>query len=313
MEMTGVSTQFDSLRFSAPECRRLAMALALSLAVHLLGWGGYEFGRTFNLWQRFHLPPLMLFTKIKPAQPLPESEPVVFVDVNPAQATAKAPKNARYFSTHNSQAANPETGRNKDVPQINGRQTDVPMVENAPRTQQPSPSELQAKPQVSPEQLAMNAGDLTLGKPLETRPEEQTQPRPRTVKQALAQQNQVPGVKMQENGGVPRHATIPSFDVKVTGFAEYDKRFIDAVRQRWYDLLDSQGFALDRRGKVVLRFHLNYDGSISGMTITENTVGYLYGYLCQKSVLDGVPYEHFPSDMRLKLGDYADAQFTFFY
>jgi len=30
-------------------------------------------------------------------------------------------------------------------------------------------------------------------------------------------------------------------------------------------------------------------------------------------VTDAEPFERFPSDMRLKLGNYADVQFTFYY
>jgi len=321
MDMTGVGTQFDSLRFSGFESRRLAMALALSLAAHLLVWGGYEFGKTFNLWQRLHLPPLTLFAKIKPAQPVAQpSEPIVFVDVSPAQATTEAPKNAKYFGVHNSIAANPEMDRNKEMPQINGRQTDVPKVEDTRRTAQLGRSEVQPLPQTSPSlpkktqmQLAMNAGDLTLGKPLEAQPAEQIQPRPRTLKQALAQQSQLPGQKMKQDGGVHRHAIAPSLTVKVTGFSEYDRRFIEMVDQRWWNLLASQMFTMDRTGKVVLLFRLNYDGSITDMKIAENTVGDLLGYVCEKAVLDNVPFQPWPTNMRLELGDYCDVQFTFYY
>ncbi len=294
------------------------MALALSLAAHLLVWGGYELGKTFNLWQRLHLPPLMLFTKIKPAQPpVQHTEPIVFVDVNPAQATTEVPKDTKYFGVHNSRAANPEAKRDTKVPQLNGKQTEVPKTEDVPRpdfakpqpTAQPSPK----PPEKSPEQLAMNTGDLTLGKPLAPQPEEQPQPRPRTLRQALAMQNQLPGQVMKQEGGVRRHAIAPSLDVKVTGFSDYDRRFIEEVTQRWYDLLESQRFTLDRTGRVVLQFRLNYDGSISDMRIAENTVGDLLGYVCQKAVLDNAPFERWPTNMRLELGDYCDVQFTFYY
>lgn len=312
--MTGVDTQFDSLRFSGSESRRLAALLALSLAAHLLVWGGYEIGRIVNLWPQLRLPPLTLFTKIKPSPPVQTSEPIVFVDVNPAQAT-EAPKNTKYFGVHNSHAANPDADRNKNVPQINGKQTEVAKTEDTPRLDfskvPPAPQPAQKPQQKSPPQLAMNSGDLTLGKPQELRPEEQ--PRPRTLKQALAMQKQLPGQMMKQEGGVQRHAIAPSLDVKVTGFSDYDRRFIEQVSQHWYGLLESQRFALDRTGKVVLRFRLNCDGSISEMTIAENTVGDLLGYVCQKAVMDNAPFERWPTNMRLELGDYCDVQFTFYY
>ena len=70
MVMTGVSTEVDSLRFSSRESKRLAWAFALSLLAHLVAWGGYEGGKAINLWSRFHLPPFMLFTKLKPTPPV---------------------------------------------------------------------------------------------------------------------------------------------------------------------------------------------------------------------------------------------------
>jgi hypothetical protein len=280
-----------------------------------LVWGGYEIGRTFNLWPRLHLPALMLFTKIKPAQPPVQQTELIFVPVPPDQTTTQAPKNTRYFGVHSSRAANPGAKRDTKVPQLNGKQTEVVRTEDAPRLNlskiPPAPQPSQKPQPESQTQLAMNSGDLTLGKPQELRPEEQ--PRPRTLKQALAMQNQLPGQLMKQEGGIRRHAIAPSLDVKVTGFSDYDRRFIEQVTQHWYDLLESQRFTLDRTGKVVLRFRLNYDGSISEMTIAENTVGDLLGYVCQKAVMDNAPFERWPTNMRLELGDYCDVQFTFYY
>ena len=311
--MTGAGIQLDSLRFSSLESRRLAWVFALSLLVHLLAWGGYEAGKEFNLWQRLHLPPLLLFTKIKPAQPSArESVPIEFVDVNPAQATTEAPKNAKYYSNQNSRAANPDANRDANTPQLNGTQTEVVKTEDVPR---PDFSKLQPSMQPSREELAarqQNAGDLTLGNPSATPSAEL--PRPRTLQQALAQQNRLPGVTMKQDGGVRHEALVPSLDVKATAFGAYDAAFIQAVTQRWYDLLDSRQFARDRSGKVVLRFRLNYDGRISEMEVMQNTVGDLLGYVCQKAVMDPAPYAQWPSDMRAEVGlDYREITFTFYY
>jgi len=256
---------------------------------------------------------LMLFTKIKPAQPAPQqSVPIEFVDVNPAQATTEAPKNAKYYSNQNSHAANPDANRDANTPQLNGTQTEVVKTEDVPR---PDFSKLQPSMQPSREELAarqQNAGDLTLGNPSATQSAEL--PRPRTLQQALAQQNRLPGVTMKQDGGVRHEALVPSLDVKATAFGAYDAAFIQAVTQRWYDLLDSRQFARDRSGKVVLRFRLNYDGRISEMEVMQNTVGDLLGYVCQKAVMDPAPYAQWPSDMRAEVGlDYREITFTFYY
>ena len=54
--MTVAGTQLNSLRLSGLENRRLALALALSLAAHLLTWGGYEAGKDVGWWQVWHWP-----------------------------------------------------------------------------------------------------------------------------------------------------------------------------------------------------------------------------------------------------------------
>ena len=199
-----------------------------------------------------------------------------------------------------------------NVPQLNGKQTEVAKTENVPR---PDLNQLQlARP--APQQKlqpAVQPGDLTLGKPEDSRQPEQ--PRPRTVSKALAQQTQrLPGVQMKQEGGTPRPALVPSFDVKATPFGAYDAAFIEAVTQRWYDLLDSRQFAMDRTGKVMLRFHLNYDGSIDDMKVLENTVGDVLGYVCQKAVTDPAPFAPWPGDMRRMIGEnYREITFTFYY
>ena len=119
---------------------------------------------------------------------------------------------------------------------------------------------------------------------------------------------------MKQEGGVRREALVPSLDVKATPFGAYDAAFIQAVTQRWYDLLDSRQFARDRSGKVVLRFHLNYDGRVTDMEVMENTVGDLLGYVCQKAVMDPAPFAEWPWDMRAMVGqNYREITFTFYY
>ncbi len=290
------------------------MVLALSLAVHLLGWGGYAAGKDFGWWQQLHWPawlPRLAIMKIMPA-PAPQNNEAQLTFVEVAQPAAEVPQNTKYYSSQNSRAADLTKG-NKEVPQLNGKQTEVVKTENAPR---PDFNKLQPATPAPPQQKSQPAtrpGDLTLGKPENS---QQPEPeRPRTIKQALAQQShQLPGQQMKQDGGMHRAALVPSLDVKATPFGAYDAAFIAAVTQRWYDLLDSRQFAMDRSGKVTLRFHLNYDGSIADMTVLENTVGDVLGYVCQKAVTDPAPFSPWPSEMRRLIGEnYREITFTFYY
>jgi hypothetical protein len=309
--MAETANRLDSLQFNRRETGRLALVLALSLALHLLVWGGYEAGKKLGVWQRFpRLAWLQPAPKMTPPAQKPEP-PLEFVMVE--QPSTEAPANAKYYSSQNSRAANPDANRDINIPKLNGTQTDVPKTETVPKPDfnklQPAPKPMnreqaQPTPTVEP-------GDLSLGKP-----QEQPPPRPRTIQEALAQSqpHRSPGVEMKQDGGVPNVKLSASFDVKATPFGQYDSDFVDAVTYRWYSLLDSQQFALDRTGKCMLRFHLNYDGTITDMTVLQNTVGDLLGYVCQKAINDPAPFAKWPEDMRRLVGaNYREITFTFYY
>jgi outer membrane biosynthesis protein TonB len=315
--------KMDSVRVSRFESKRLVWAIVLSLAIHLLGWGGYELGKKTGLWQRLHWPArLHLAQKKVLPPPVQAAEPSIFLDVDPDQVSPDAPKDAKYYSSKNSRAANPDADKDLDQPKLTGKQTDVPKTKDVPRTQNAKPQPPAPQPQPKKEALPAQpkpkelTGDTKLAK-LETSPEktEDKPERPRTVREALAQQsNLFPSRQLQQEGGTRRQALVPSLDAKSTPFGDYDSQFIAAVTQRWYDLLDSQKFASDRRGKVTLQFHLNYDGSISDIKVLNNEVGELLSYVCQEAITDPSPYAPWPSDMRRMVGaNFREIVFTFYY
>jgi hypothetical protein len=267
--------------------------------------------------------------KKKESQPPPQPQdiPLMFVNVNPAQATAEAPKDAKFYSDKNARAANPEPDKITDIPKISGNQTVVPKTEDVPREKFTplQPARPVQPAQVAQEELkpkpAQPPGDLVMAKPAPTpRPadgdaNEAKPPRPRTVKEALAQlrPSQLPGEKMKQDGGVQRRHEMASLDTKATPFGAYDAALVEAISQRWFTLLDERDYASDSRGKVVLHFRLHYDGRITDMNMTENTAGEVLGLICQKAVLDPAPFAAWPSDMRRTLGDIRSIQFTFYY
>ena len=313
--MVETANRLESLRLNRLETGRLSLALALSLAAHLFVWGGYEVAREFHVWR--WVPQLAW---LRPAPKLPPiqtpEQPLEFVMVE--HPSTEAPDKTKYYGAQNSRAANPDASRDANVPKLNGTQTDVPMTETVTKPDfnklQPAPKPVTSEPaQPMP---VVQPGDLSLGKPQKLQPQEQTPPRPRTIQEALAQMqpHHAPGVAMKQNGGVPNVKLSASFDAKVTPFGQYDSDFVDAVTYRWYSLLDSHGFALDRTGKVMLRFHLNYDGTITDMTVLDNTVGDLLGYVCQKAINDPAPYKRWPEEMRRMVGaNYREITFTFYY
>ena len=323
-----------SLRPGRFEYKRLGWALLISLAFHLLCFGGYEFTRTvLPVWmQRVKFLAALAHQlekkKVVTPPPVATQPPLMFVEVNPAAATPEPPKNAKYYSSQNSKAANADSQSDTDIPKITGQQEHVPKAEDAPRKStplQPSPAPPKEAQKAEQEQSAEQAkpkppvGDLAMAKPEPSlRPDVGTaeRPRPRTIVEAKMRQpqnNQIAGPKMKQDGGVRRRLEISSFDAKQTSSGEYDRQFIDAVQNHWYDLLDSQQFALNRTGKVVLQFRLHYDGRISDMEMKETTVGETLAYVCELAVTDPAPYAKWPSDMRREIGESRDITFTFYY
>lgn len=318
---------------------RLAWAFAISMILHLLIFGGYELGKKQHWWENAHWPAWLspvkkLADALKKKEPLqsprplqPQEPPLLFVDVNPANASPEPPKKATHYSSVNSLAANPDIDKESNLPKISGEQKHVAKTEDVPKNQpvplQPAPpaappaKEAQEEAK-APAKAAQPPGDLAMAKPdpkPAKDPGEAPHTRPRTIKEALArrQDNRLVGQKMKEEGGVHRKLDISLFDAVKTPFGDYDRNLIDAIQMRWYALLDERSYALDNRGKVVLQFVLHPDGRVTGMAMSENTAGDVLGYICEKAVLDPAPFPSWPNEMRRMIGENRPIQFTFYY
>ncbi len=322
----------------------LRWAFVVSLAAHILVFCTYQLGQREGWWKKNLLPTwfastiqkLALVKKTvtpKPVVNQPHETPLLFVDVDPAQ-TAPAPKNAKYYSSHNSQAANPDISVDTATPKIDGTQIHEVKTQSAPRSKaaplQPSPpktappekeiAEAKPKPKGGPA-----VGDLAFAKP-EQQPgdnksegdtgqaEAPVRQRPRTLAEAKMRQA-LAGEKIKQDGGVKRRLDADStLDAIATPFGEYDRQVVEAIKNRWFDLLDSKEFSRDRTGRVVIEFNLRSDGRITDVRVVENDVGDLLSYVCKSAILDPAPFAPWPSDMRRFLGtDVRDVRFTFYY
>ena len=298
--MAGNRTNPTTLRIGRLEFTRLGWAFALSLVLHLVFWGTYVAGRNIHwpVWMQrmVQAPP------VQAKQPPQSRPPLLFVDVTEAQAVPQEPKDANKYSDRNSIAANPDLDKKLNEPKIDGAQENTPKTDDASRKQfdQLMPDPVKPKPKVLP-------GTMTVAK-VELNPQPEKK-RPRTIREAMLQR----GEKMKQDGGATQRPSA-SLDVKATGFGAYDRAFIDAVQSRWYDLLDNMSYDAFRQGRVVVQFVLNYDGRISEMKVVESTVTETLALLCQKAVLDPAPFDKWPREMRLMVGeDSRRITFTFNY
>jgi hypothetical protein len=323
------AAESDSLA-PRPSAKPLAGALLISLAIHVVALVLIPFGYAvlvaLAIIARPHNPPPL--QKQKPPNTVMEDLPLTFTEVDPSQAVKEAPKNAKYYSSQNSKAANPDAQVENDQPKIDGKQKFVPKTETVQKPKafplQPAPKPPAPEGQAdAKEKAAPKIGDLAMAKPAEMpaeKPDAQVgEPpkehvRPRTLAEAEAQKHSILGEKMQQDGGVKNRHMAASFDAKMTTFGAYDAAFIDAVTKHWYDLVDAQHNSEMRAGRVVLEFNLNSDGRITDMRVVEGDELGLLTYLCKAAVVDPAPYEHWPNDMRRTIGsDKREVRFTFYY
>lgn len=341
----------------------LAWAFCLSLAIHCFVFSSVEIGHRRGWWV-YHPPShgrktssvsraktLAEKAKNQAQRPARAKEPpLLFVEVDPAVATPEPPKETKFYSSQNSQAANPDARVELNQPKIEGTQTNVakttttkpllnpqplqPTVVVTPPKSPPKPAS-ESRPQPTPartlasqppSQTAQPAGDLAIGNPsLQPRsgqiqprtvayPSSGAAPRPRTLVAAREQRASLGGEAMKQDGGVRKLALQSSMDVKATPFGNYDAAFIAAVKQRWHALIEERGYGRTTSGKVVLVFRLHYNGKISDMNLEETTAGELLAYVCQAAIEQNIPYPPWPSELRrVQQLDYRDVKFTFFY
>ncbi len=293
------------------------------------------------------VPPLA--KPLDPARdPAWQEVPLTFIEVDPALAVKDPPRDAKFYSAANALSGQPIPSQKAlKEPEITGVQKTMPKTFDTAR---PTPTPPQAQPKVeevpaTPETVVRQqkkeaqaaqplggireAGETQLAKVVPQAQSERAQeerkpveaqepgaPRRKPLKrldQAMDQKGIVRGEKMLQQGGSKRFSISPSFDVKSTPFGEYDLRMIAAVQERWWALLEERHYALERTGKVVLKFRLHGDGSISQMTTAETDVGDTLSFTCEAAVMGASPFGRWPSVLKAQTIDPREITFTFHY
>jgi outer membrane biosynthesis protein TonB len=299
---------FASIRLrKGEELRHLWIGLSSSVATHGLVFVLYLLLSSATMALQNQLYEQLTARQLAEEKKFQEEAPLLFVEVTPEQSTPEPPKDPKFYSFANSQAANPDAQVDTGVPKIDGTQDKVPKTFD---TLRPSAEPLPPTPPPEPEEPQTQPRDLTVGDSPPPKPPKQE--RPRTVAQAQIQQGIIAGPRMRQDGGVKRRGAV-SLDTKATPFGLYDAEVIHAIQKRWYDLLEDST-AAPKSGKVVLDFRMHSDGHITDLKVVEQDVGEIRALFCRKAVSDPAPYKPWPSDMRRMIGkDYRDVKFTFFY
>ncbi len=336
------------------ETSHFTLAVLVTLAIHLalaagIIWGNWLETPSF-LQTVKHKERLVTVRLLAKPEPKPKVTPQIFVPVDPNVATEQAPKETENYSNANSLAANPKTGETK-TPNIEGEQT----IERRAHTDDASAAsqQLAAKPAPGKPQSArpVTAPVVVPKKPSPRRPTPPAivqsgdsgalaplQPfnppdfsstipvpapklnerRPPTLAEAQAQlgKGTLAGRPSPFEGGTQRKGPH-ALDVRLTGFGEYDARFIATIKAKWYKLLETR--KLRYPGTVMVDFVLHADGRITGMKVRQNTItndaaSGIQEYCCRESINGSALFERWPETMRQKLKtDSRNCRITFSY
>lgn len=341
--------------------RSVVTALVVSILLHAYVWlMAVLIDRAFvRGWLPAWLQPLvqpaqaLLAKTPPPAAAEPPAEqwteiPLQFIEVDPALATAELPKEAKYTSTANTLAANPNPAKEiRADPRIEGfREDSLKTFDTLKPAEKPVPAqpkqatdqETVAVPVQAPkpaqqsrdarEEKGVRPGETLLAKvdprsdllkPQEGQTAQAAEPaqaeqRPRYKKVAEVRRDKgmLVGERMKLNGNVMRTGIDSSLDVKASPLGDYNYRLVQAVQERWYQLLDERKFALERTGKAVIKFSLHQDGSVSDVRTDSSTVGDTLSFLCELAIMQPAPYGKWPSEVRRLIGrDVLEVTFTF--
>ncbi|MEO7296959.1 MAG: hypothetical protein ABI042_00120, partial [Verrucomicrobiota bacterium] len=295
MVMFSVGKKITTLRENP-----LLLAAMISLAIHLVLFGSWKLNQRFGWVKNISMPRwLQRATRNAPQKAAPPIEsrirevPLLFVDVDPLASVKQPPKETKFYGAANSEASSKKTAA-VELPDVQGQQDKViKTTDNSvakPQPLQPAPvsdkvEETEQKAQTKAQQAL---GDLAFAKPQNqekkseesTELEKQAKSRPRKLEDVKPS---LRGEKMKQPGGAKRLSLEPSFDVKLTSFGDYDREFIAAVQQCWYELLAGRTTV---PGKIVVQFRLNYDGRVTQLQVAENTTRDLMLELICKSAID---------------------------
>src|SRR5262245_34961563 len=112
----------------------LVLALVVSLLVHLGLYGGWQLGKHLGWW-KYHPAWLSSLTRSlakaatrRNKKPPPKTQetvlPLTFVEIDPDTATPDAPADAKFYSSKNSKAANPDP-KNEPQVKVDGQQEKI--------------------------------------------------------------------------------------------------------------------------------------------------------------------------------------------
>ncbi|MBI5685348.1 MAG: TonB family protein [Verrucomicrobia bacterium] len=128
-----------------------------------------------------------------------------------------------------------------------------------------------------------------------------------TAKEVASPSPQQPALLKTDAAVLRREPTA----LNVVGIPEgsYGKKMFAEIGRHW-TLLMEQYYADGQPGKVKLNFTLYPTGRVDHLKVAQNTASPMLGRYCQKAVIDCVPFDPWPQEMKL-LGDHFNITIDF--
>lgn len=328
-----------SVAYRAFSWRRLAVAAALTLAIHGIAYEAAPKAFTFLSRSADSADPAKILPKEKfdeiPEELLPEEfrRKPQFVPVNP-EAPAATPKTDDYFSAVNQRAAqeNPDPDSRDRTPANDGELEDSRAVSDValprellppefrnPANKPDSSADVPAPPEAGESAKkqgvsvsADSSGTLSSG---ETSAEQGAQrsddiPDPAPRPQIFPP----PGLKtitMRSNSAV-NELGVCSLDAKYSEFGDYTQRMLEAIQAAWYNAARRTQL-VQPPAVVVVEFTLNSDGTVTDARVVYSNASKPAEYACIDAVESRAPFDRWRADMVAFVGKNSETSRISFY
>lgn len=95
---------------------------------------------------------------------------------------------------------------------------------------------------------------------------------------------------------------------------KYDQTLVSQIEKKWSEHVQNAQVTLNQGVVVILKFHLNSDGTINDINVIKSTADESLVSMCKKVLAEISPYKPWPDDMKKMVGkDYREMTFTFNY
>ena len=291
------------------ELRSAAIAVVVSLGLHGLLF--LALPDTFHKVVAFVRPVEVLTAPVRIDEArLPPK--LRFAETNPA-ANQAVPKAAPFASSRNQTAAQPVPEKkptHSALPKSAGTSEQIRLAQGKPRSIDQSESAPVAQPSVSmsaPVKAAPPPGPGKSAAKPSPAPVAANPDRPRASTPSGTY-----GLLLRRPVGVSRAGSI-AIDARFSNYGDYTQRMMEAIQSSWWSIIERSRFEGVSRGRVVVRFRLHRDGTVTDTQILGTEVTRVMSLACKDAVMAPAPYDIWRADMVAMYGESDTVTINFHY